>query len=57
MTIVYIITYGFDYEHVHYFGAWSSLKKAKDAVEKCKELYDGYDYYNIDSFKIDEEYK
>ena len=52
---VWILHYGFDYEHDTIFGAYTSYYKAKKAREALIGLTDsGYDYYNIKCMLLDD---
>lgn len=50
---VWIITYGFDYEHEYTLGAYSTYRKALKARKEFKiECEDCYDYYNLSCYNV-----
>ena len=52
---VWILRYGFDYEHDTIFGVYSSYYKATKAKKSLIEITDtGYDYYSVVCFTLDE---
>ena len=55
MTKVWTLHYGFDYEHDTIFGVYTSYYKANKAKRELTEITDnGYDYYNVKCFILDE---
>ena len=55
MKKVWVLRYGFDYEHGTIFGVYSSYKYANTAKEALIEITDdGYDYYKVTMFKVDD---
>ena len=52
---VWTLRYGFDYEHDTIFGIYTSYYKAKKAKSALIEITDnGYDYYTVSCFSLDE---
>lgn len=51
--IVWVITYGFSYEHEYTLGVYVSYRKAlkarKDFIKECEDCYD---YYHINCYNV-----
>ena len=53
-TKIVVVTYGFDYEHVHTLGVYSSRYFAKKAVEANEKELDQYHYVSYTNFVLNE---
>ena len=55
MSKVWTLRYGFDYEHDTIFGIYTSYYKANKAKKALIKITDdGYDYYTVQVFELDE---
>jgi len=52
---VWVLRYGFDYEHDTIFGVYTSYYKANKAKKALIDITDdGYDYYAVTNFLLDD---
>ena len=50
---IWLLKYGFNYEHVYIEGLYSSRKLGEEARNKCMCIESGYDYYTLVKYKVD----